>query len=358
MRNVKLIMIIILLTVSSLHAAEKRLSWAPVEGAWGYYIEIKDTKGEIVVQEMITTSYYDISKLEPGPYSFRIATVNILKQKGESTDWIDFNVEKLFVPELKSISRNELIAKINNRNIIIRGTNFKPQSRFLFRSAGTEIVLDDVDIRSENEVIINFKPSVSQKGLYDLVVVNRGDVEAILKGAVTIVAPEEAKSVWYAGAVYSVNIPISDFTDYFAASYTGGGVYLQMSAAKYGFENFLIDIEVDAVRFMNTAETKKSSLTQISLGLGIGYLYPVPASPVELLFRFHAGPVYTSLTMDENLAGKSVSSTDIFAMLGAGVRYYTGGSYYIEPSLGWKTVFYTGTFFNDVYASLGFGMRF
>ncbi len=352
------ILIIILLTASVLYAAEKRLSWTPVEGAWGYYIEIRGADGAIVVQETINTSYYDISKLEPGSYSFRISSVNILKQKGESTDWIDFDVEQLFVPELKSISRSELVAKINNRNIIIRGTNFKPQSRFLLRGKGMEIALDDVDIRSETEVSINFKPSVSQKGIYDLAVINRGDVEAVLKGAVTIVEPEEAKSVWYAGAVYSVNIPMSDFTDYFATSYTGGGVYLQMSATKYGFENFLIDIEADAVRFVNTADTKKSSLTQISLGLGLGYLYPVPASPVELVLRFHAGPVYTSLTMDENITGKNVSSTDVFAMLGAGVRYYSWGNFYIEPSVGWKTVFYTGTFFNDVYVSLGLGMRF
>lgn len=354
----KRILFLLLFVYTSLYPAERRLSWTPVEGALGYYIEIRNSSGLIVVNEMINNSYYDVTKLEPGAYSFRISTVNVLMQRGESSDWISFEVEKLFIPEIKTVSRRELIAGMNNKNIIIRGANFKPQSRFLLRGNGAELEMDDVDIRSETEASVSFKPSASQKGVYDLVVVNRGDVESVLKKAVTIVEIEEAETPFYFGVYYSVNVPFSDFSGYYVTSFTGGGFYLQMSGVKYGFENILLNAGVDAVRFTNTPDSKKSTLTQISAGIGFDYIYPAASAPVELFIRFQTGPVYTMLTMDENLTGKSKTSTDLFALLGGGVRYYTGGDYFIEPSCTWKTVFYTGTFFHDVRVSLGGGTRF
>jgi hypothetical protein len=72
------------------------------------------------------------------------------------------------------------VASHSNRNIVIHGRNFKATSRFLLRGEGREIELSDVDVRSENEAVITFEPEKSQQGRYDLIVINRGDVDSVL----------------------------------------------------------------------------------------------------------------------------------------------------------------------------------
>ena len=359
MRVVINILILLFFSYAAVYAEPARsLSWERVKGAAGYYLEIKDSGGTVVVAQIINSNFYDVSKLEPGKYSFKISTVNVLNQRGESTGWIDFTVEKLFIPKLNAISKKEMIAAAVNRNIVIRGSNFKQQSRFILRGNGIEIEIEDVDVRSENEAEASFKPSSAQKGRYDLVVINRGNVEYILKDAVTIVEAENAEIPFYIGGVYSVNMPVGDFSDYIVTSYVGASAFLQVSALKFGYDNILFDFEIDAVRYANTSDSKESSLTSVTFGFGLNYVYPVSSIPVELIFTFLTGPAYTILTLDENLTGKDHTSIDWFAMVGAGLRYYSGENFFVEPSFNWKTAFYTGTFFYSSGISLGCGMKF
>ncbi|HPF05752.1 MAG TPA: fibronectin type III domain-containing protein [Spirochaetota bacterium] len=354
----RLLLLLILFPFFSYSEPAGKLTWQSVEGAAGYYIEIKDTGDNIVAAETVTGNSYDIIKLQPGEYKFRIATVNILGQRGQSTEWIEFKVEKLFVPELKSVSRKQIIASHSNRNIVIRGRNFKVTSRFILRGEGREIELADVDVRSENEAVISFKPEKKEAGRYDLVVINRGGVESVLKDAVVIVKPEEAETLYYLGAFYSVNMPAGDFPQYFGTSFTGGGIFFQIPAMVSGYDNFMFEAEIDAVRFYNTADTKPCSLTYVTFGIGIDYLYHAGFTPVEFIFKIITGPSYTILKLDESSTGKENSSIDWFLMLGAGARYYPGADYFIEPSFSFKAVLYSGTYLYDSRVSFACGTRF
>lgn len=349
----------LLILFSSLAYGEpaRKLTWQSVEGAAGYFVEIKDSGDTIIISETVTGNSYDIIRIQPGEYQFRVATVNILGQRGQSSDWINFSVEKLFIPELKSMSRRQLVASHSNRNIVIHGSNFKVTSRFLLRREGKEIELSDVDVKSDNEAVITFKPGKADQGNFDLVVINRGGVESVLKDAVVIVAPEEAETVYYLGAFYSVNMPAGDFPQYFVTSFTGGGLFIQVPALWSGYENILIEAEVDAVRYANTTDTKSCSLTYITFGLGVDYIYPVAFAPVEFIIKFITGPSYSILNLEENSSDKVTSSVDWFIMFGGGIRYYPGADFFIEPFFNYKTVFYTGTFFYDYRVSLGFGTR-
>jgi len=359
MAHIKKIIILILVLFSSQVYGEpaRRLTWQSVEGAAGYFIEIMDSGDAIIVAETVSADSYDILKLQPGEYRFRVATVNILGQRGQSTDWIKFTVEKLFVPELKSVSRSQLVASHANRNIVINGSNFKVTSRFLLRREGKEIELSDVDVKSDNEAVITFKPGKADQGNFDLVVINRGGVESVLKDAVVIVIPEEAATVYYIGAYYSVNIPAGDFPQYFATSFTGGGLFMQVPALWSGYDNIMIEAEIDAVRFVNTADTKPCSLSSVTFGFGLDYLYPVEFAPVEFILKFITGPSYSMLNLEENSSSKVTGSIDWFIMFGGGIRYYPGTDFFIEPFFNFKTVFYTGTFFYDYRVSFGFGTR-
>ena len=111
MRVVINILILLFFSYAAVYAEPaRRLSWERVNGAAGYYLVIKNSKDSVVIMQIIKSNSYDVSKLEPGKYSFKIATVNVLSKRGQSTGWIDFTVEKLFIPKLNTISRKELIA--------------------------------------------------------------------------------------------------------------------------------------------------------------------------------------------------------------------------------------------------------
>jgi len=354
--KVKLIMILLICS-AAYSAPEKSITWDLVEGAWGYHLEIKDGAGNIFINIEITDNFYSVVNLEPGSYSFRVATINILKQTGESTPWIDFIIEKRFIPQLKSVSQRQLLSSYDNRNIIIAGNDLKPGARLFLRGNGREIEITDLKIKSDNEAEFSFKPDVALKGIYDLAIVNRGDAESVLKGAIEIVEPEKAEIIFYIGAGYTVNVPLGAWSDYYNFSYAGAEIFCQMSGRNFGLENILFEVEIEAVRYINIDSLKKSTFSYITPGLGAGYYYPILSNKLELFTKFNTGLVYTYLTMDDNPAERSVTSIDLFAMAGVGVRAYLDESLFVDSSCSWRTVFYIGEALYDIRLSFACGLK-
>ncbi len=350
--------ILIFIFADILFASNRQITWDPVAGAAGYYLEIKDSQGMIVVDTTVKENFFAVSKLNPGSYSFRVATINILNQKGENTPWIDFVIEKLFIPVLKSVSQRQLLSSILNKNIVVRGENFKSGGKLLLRRKDKEIVLTDTQINSDNEAVFSYKPDKSSKGNYDLVIVNRGEAESVLKDAIEIVEAEAAETICYIGAAYLINISVGKWSYYYPLSYTGADIYFQFSGRNIGFENILFDVELEAVRYNNADSLRKSTFSYAAFGIGSGYYYPVLVNSIELFMKIQGGGVYTSITLDEDFSDNSVSSIDIFAMAAAGVRAYLSESFFIDSTFGLKSVFYTGAVLHDIRISLGCGTKF
>lgn len=357
MKRILLTVILSCSFISTYAEPSRQISWDAVPGAWGYALEIKDSSGNIIVNTEITDNFYSVAKFEPGEYSFRIATINILKQKGGSTDWIKFTVEKLYMPHLKTVAKKQLISTYNNKNIYVTGKNFRPDSRFLLRSKDKSIEIKDIDIISDTEAELSFRPSSDMPGLYDLVVINRGDVESVLKEAITIVAPAEAETYFIVGTGYLASVPVGTWSDYLTPSYAGAKVFLQFSVKNPSFENFLFELETEAVQYRNADTVKKSSLMYGSAGIGAGYYCPVYSLGLEIFLKFNAGPAYTILKLDKNRVDKKITSIDWFAKAGAGLRIYIGDIFFIEPACSWKTVFYKDEHLNEAGASLGAGIK-
>lgn len=357
MKKIFLIILFTLACTAVLIAADNKIAWEPVPGAWGYVLEIKDSSDNIILNKEIRDSAYSVAQFAPGEYSFRISTLNMLKQKGENTSWVSFNIEKLYKPQLKSISKKQLISSNSNKNIVIFGKNFRKESTFLLRGNGTEVKLSDVDIISDSEVHIKYTPPVSLNGKYDLVVVNRGDVESVLKDSVEIVGSGESERFYYIGTGYLLSIPVGIWAEYMGPSYTGGELFFQLSLKNLFFENILLETEIDAVQFTNKQSVDKSSLQYLSAGLGAGYYYPFYSLNMQLFFKVSTGPVYTRLTLDKNVVGRVTTSYDWFANGTTGLRIFTGSSFFIEPACSWKTVFYTGEYLHAGEISLSFGFK-
>jgi hypothetical protein len=357
MRKLLLTIILICFWAGAHPEPSRKIAWDPVPGAWGYALEIKDASGKIIVSTEIKENYYSVAKFDPGEYSFRVSTLNLLKQKGSSSDWAKFTVEKLYIPQLKSVAKKQLISAHTNKNIYVTGKNIRPDSRFFLRSKDKNLEIKDVKIISGSEAVLKYKPSPDLQGKYDLVVQNKGDVESLLKDVITIVPPSEAETYYIIGAGYLVNIPFGAWSEFLAPSYTGARVFFQFSVKNPFFENFLFGIEPDAVQYRNPDKMKQRSLMSGSLGIGAGYYYPVYSLDIDIFIKFSGGPAYSILTLDQNVVDRTTSSVDWFVTGGAGLRIYLGDHLFIEPAGSWKTLFYKGEYLSEAGASLCFGLK-
>lgn len=357
MKRIILSLTVIFITVNLYSEPSSKIDWDPVPGAWGYLLEVKDSSGNIIISKEIRESQYSVAGFEPGEYSFRIATLNMMKQRGENTGWTEFTVEKLYMPKLIAVSKKQMVTTYTNRKIILTGDNFRPESVFILRGNGTEIKLSDVEIVSEKEVHISYKPPPSAKGKYDIAVVNKGDVESVLKDAIEIVEPAEVERFYFIGGGYLMSMPSGAWADYMAPSYAGGELFFQVSLKNPLFENILLAAEIDAAQFSNVSTVKTSSLKYASLGFGAGYYYPLYTLNMEVFLKFNTGPMYSVLTLDENVVGRETASYDWFVKAGAGLRIYFGDNFFLEPACSWKTAFYTGEFIHLQEISFSAGVK-
>lgn len=357
MRWGSLILLIIFITSLSWSDSRRRLSWEPVPGAAGYFLEIRDSTGTIITETAVKENFYEITDLEPGNYSFRVATVNLLNQKGESSPWINFTIEKLIVPELQSVSSRQLAATVTSSDIIVKGNNFNRSSRFFLRSSGVDIPVAAIDIKSEKEVLLTIKPDTGMAGVYDLVVVNRGGAEAVLKNAFVVVEKEIREKYFFTAVSYSVNVPVGTWSEYFDTSFAGASIYIQIPVSTSGSKVYYFEAEVDAVKYNSIQSSRESSFTFISSGAGIS-LYHSFNESVQIFTKILAGPVYNILEMEENISEKKSSSLDLYASAGAGIRYFPAEKFFLEPAICWKTVFMAEEFFHNAEISLYAGVRF
>lgn len=349
--------IIMFLLFGSLSYSDSRrkLSWEPVPGAGGYYIEIRDSGGAVIKEESVKDNNYDVTGLPPGKYSFRVATLNLLNQKGESSQWIDFIIEKLLVPRIDSVSQSRLRSSALNSSITVKGNNFNSGSRFFLRNSGINIPVTEIEIVSDNEVVLAIIPEAGLTGEYDLAVVNRGGAEALLRNAFVIVDKEIAEQYYYAAVSWSANIPVGTWSEYFDPSFTGASLYFQMPAFTGDNKMYYYEAELDIVRYNSSEAAKKSSFTLISAGAGISIYYPL-TDGVQIFGKILAGPVYNILDLEES--GTVSRSLDISASAGTGIRYFLKKDFFIEPALYWKTVFMADEFFYNGEISLYAGVRF
>ncbi len=356
MKKIILSIIVFLAAAAAFSAPERKISWDHVPGAWGYALEIKDSSDNIIVNVQQRANSYSVSKFEPGEYSFRIAALNMLKQKGTNTGWIKFTVEKLFTPQLKSVSKKQIVSGYENSGVYIYGKNLRPESRFFLRNKDREIEITNKAVNFENEAVFSIKPDKSTKGVYDLAVVNRGDVGDVIKDAFEIVEPTEIPRPIAIGFGYRGSYPIGGWGDYLAPSFKGGSVYLQFYFKSPALEHFFLEAQSDAAMYSNRSGTNLSSMMYCSFGLGGGYFYPV--SFFDIFFKMNGGTVYTMLNLDKKIANSKLTSVDPFASASTGVRFYIGDMFFIEPALNWKTVFYKGEFLHEAAGVFSAGVKF
>lgn len=174
---------------TQLSAQQKMIRWQPVRGAGSYIFEMRDSSESIISRVETKNTYYDISSLKPGKYSYRITAMNKLRQQGRPSTWAVISVEREMVPAITSISVKKISHSYDDLLINVTGSNFLEDTQLFLVSGGKKLPLK-AEYISEKSLKFRFKPGPEESGIHDLHVVNRGGFETSMPAAIEVTAPD------------------------------------------------------------------------------------------------------------------------------------------------------------------------
>lgn len=377
------------------------LKWEPVDGAGGYVLEIRDSQKKLIVERNLDVTRYDISKLSPGHYQYRLTTLNKLMRKGNNTGWINFYIEKAVIPVLKTVSRKVLYHSSDNPPLIVNGENFLSDIRLYLKKDSESIELDTRFISgSELEVSLRSEKKIS--GVYNLVAVNRGGFEAVMKSAIEISDPvipavksvAEDKSIkkisedkalksipekkngiasngfscfhnLSCGAGWDMAVPVGEWSSKLESSLTGFHLYLSFPVSEFMFlkntpvlKDFGIEAVFNYAGYNFTDGTSSESFSKGGCYAGINYtlipaLFTQDLSPI---LNLDAGMTYSAITIVSYKQLKDYSSFDYAVKCGLSFRYKWLEHFFTDLSAGYGRTFYVSHPLGEMTLSLRAGV--
>lgn len=78
----------------------KFIAWKPISDASGYQIQIKDKKGNIIIDRKIEKNFYSVQELNIGDYTVRTAPLNLFKKPVIWSPWQEMEVLLSEVPKV------------------------------------------------------------------------------------------------------------------------------------------------------------------------------------------------------------------------------------------------------------------
>ncbi|WP_411824749.1 hypothetical protein [Leptospira sp. 'Mane'] len=177
--------ILLLLTfVSSLMASElyKFVAWKNIPDASGYQIQIKDTKGIIIVDKKIEKNYYSVQEIGVGDYLVRTAPLNIFKKPVVWSPWKEMEVLISDIPTVATPTQDKtkpaLIIPEPEKNqtqiseLEIQGDHFLDVTEVEISKEEKKLPILDKQFKSDKRIDVRVDTSNATAGDYDLTIVN------------------------------------------------------------------------------------------------------------------------------------------------------------------------------------------
>ncbi len=331
---------------------ERYIRWEPVYGAGGYIIEIRDSTGKVIVEKQVQNAWYDVTKLGEGTYTYRITTLNKLGQKGRSTGWMTLFIQKALQPELSGVSVNKISHSTDNTPGIITGKNFTGGSRFFLVKGDVKIQLK-TEFISENEVRFTVKPDKDTNGIYDLEVINPGELTSVLKSVIEIVdpviKPGDRLLQVYLGAGWVYRIPAGDWADMIEPSAAGYNIYAAFNF--YAIPSFRavpvlgnlgveINYKSSTYSFDRGMDDEYFSVWSLTFGVWYPFTVSVISNNLYVIPSLSAGTAGSAIKMDMDGTMRNLESMDTVLMLSVTMRYVFLTNFFVDISSGYSEIIY------------------
>jgi len=317
------------------------LSWEGDENAFRYEIEIKDSADAELFHDFSKVNSVKVS-LTPGTYYWKITTYNLLDLPEVDTGWVPITVIKAEQPVLEESSPAAIYMDSLEGNVKLSGAKLVEGARVFMRSeSGREIEGKEVSRTGDEAVVVVFPDPAYRPGLFDLVVVNPGGLNAVLAKSLRIRFQRPIDllaSVGYAPAFF--------FGDesFFAANYDDPA-FLLGAAANVDFffvkDNWgFVGVSAEARYHRLTGGNADALLTSDYLftGLTATYKYRFTRA-IHVLARVGGGVAMSYHAFDySGFAGPTTSSVDPYFTAGLAMQVFFPNKLFLEFGADWRTV--------------------
>ncbi len=154
------------------------LGWEEDPFALHFEILIRNDADEIILGEIVKENRLEV-RLEPGSYSYRIITWNLLEKPDLQSDWLPLEVIKAEIPDLAGVEPGVIYMDTLDPAITLFGERLVEGGRVFLRDTDSSQSHEGrvVSRNEDGSISVLFPDSAYRTGLFTLVWMNPGGIE-------------------------------------------------------------------------------------------------------------------------------------------------------------------------------------
>ena len=316
------------------------LRWEADPFALRFEVLIRDGSGAELLRESTEERELRVT-LPPGDYEFRVTAFNLLDQAETETPWVALRVIKAELPVLRDAVPRVVYMDAFNPRILFQGEKLLPNAQFFMRQRnGVSHAGRESDRSEDREVGVVFPEDAFGPGTYDLVVVNPGELESVLSGALSVKYQKPVDILLTAGYSPSVTLYDAWLLEHWPSPFTplgtDAGLSIYFLKRSWGF----LGAEAKAHYRLLEGGTGGAGISSSYALLGGGLVYKrLFTRRTHGLFRLGAGVSRSEHSFDyEGFPGPKQSSTDPYLGAGLAVHVYLAKRVFLEGAVEWTHI--------------------
>jgi hypothetical protein len=164
---------------------KQRLAWDKEEYALYYEVEIQIFSGRqysAYYSETTENTFIETS-LSPGRYRYSVTPYDLLRRRGDSSDWEEFTINTAYQPEIvKIVPSYFYMDQSKERVLLISGNNIFDDSVIYLRNGARDLIPINKTITNNSSARLTFDDDTLVPGTYEIYIKNPGGLETLYGG--------------------------------------------------------------------------------------------------------------------------------------------------------------------------------
>ena len=348
---------------------DETFGWLPYEQP-----ENSPTTADITVQEFLGNGIYKTTEnqlilalyaKENGDsqkYRYSVTLYNLLGQAAFSTEPMEFEIKKAFIPEIYSSSKEIVyLDSIYDGGISLRGKNFLPTTQFTLSNNLANIPLLKADVsQKEDKADLIFDETLFDTGSWTIKAENPGGFTAEIPFEIRFQKPIDY--VLALGFAPSISVMGKSYKNYFpiiAPLAVNARFEVMPFKRRFGFFGFGLSGNYFQVENQNS----QYKISTKSFAVFLNGVYHKVFGNKKFRFQSRLGAgVVGFLGMHFNftngLSSPEFTTFYLAANIGCSLSYYINSSFFVDIGFDWQQVFMPNEISGFVVPSLSVGYQF
>ncbi|MCL2800781.1 MAG: hypothetical protein FWD28_03370 [Treponema sp.] len=310
----------------------QHLVWEKEEHAVRYEVEIQVYRNNEYVRfdRIETTDQIYTVSLPPGRYRYRVTPIDLLRRRGETSEWRELPILTAFQPVINRVSPVEFFLDLRAERIItITGENFiegETSEIYLFKG-DVRINPEKITFVDTQTIVVVFNDRELIEGTFDLYVQNPGGLAAVFNGFyITYRKPFD----FFLKAAFMPVYPIyGEMYNYFGFNpfLRGGFISLEVTSSKQGYLNSGVEFHVSSAYLNDIGDGVL--ITDILINLVLQFRFNHRRN--AFTFRFGCG-----VSFIDGFGNYEMNDATINMGLGASFLFLFYGNFYLEMGVNYS----------------------